>query len=68
MLSEVIRGRKAPQVATPVIVLAECRDGICQSLERKRYERWLVEYLPAFDRMDVDEHFDLVAGLKRLDW
>ena len=47
--------RKATQIAVPVIVLAEYRYGIQQSLERQRYEHWLVEYLPKFRVLDVDE-------------
>jgi predicted nucleic acid-binding protein len=47
--------RKAPQIAIPVIVLGEYRYGISQSRERKRYEQWLAEYLPAFQTLDVDE-------------
>ena len=103
--------RKATQIAVPVIVLGEYRYGIQQSRERQRYEHWLVEYLPKFRVLDVDEqtttsyaavrgelkragtpipsndvwiaalcrqhslpvlsrdrHFDLVSGLRRIDW
>jgi predicted nucleic acid-binding protein len=103
--------RKAAQIAVPVIVLGEYRYGIQQSRERQRYEHWLVEYLPTFRVLNVDEqtttsyaavrgelkragtpipsndvwiaalcrqhslpvlsrdrHFDLVAGLRRIDW
>ena len=103
--------RKATQIAVPVIVLGEYRYGIQQSRERQRYERWLVEYLPKFRGLNVDEqrttsyaavrgelkragtpipsndvwiaalcrqhslpvlsrdrHFDLVLGLRRIDW
>jgi tRNA(fMet)-specific endonuclease VapC len=103
--------QRATRVAIPVIVLGEYRYGVSQSRERKRYEQWLVEYLPTFDLIDVDEattfpyaairlelkkagtpipsndvwiaalcrqydlpvasrdrHFDLVSGIKRLDW
>ena len=103
--------RKATQIAVPVIVLGEYRYGIQQSRERQRYERWLVEYLPKFRVLNVDEqtttsyaavrgelkragtpipsndvwiaalcrqhslavlsrdrHFDLVPGLRRIDW
>jgi tRNA(fMet)-specific endonuclease VapC len=48
--------RKATQVAVPVIVLGEYRYGIQHSRERQRYEHWLVEYLPAFRVLNVDEH------------
>jgi tRNA(fMet)-specific endonuclease VapC len=47
--------RKAAQLAIPVIVLGEYRYGISQSRERKHYERWLIEYLPKFRILDVDE-------------
>jgi tRNA(fMet)-specific endonuclease VapC len=103
--------RKATQIAVPVIALGEYRYGIQQSRERQRYEHWLVEYLPKFRVLDVDEqtttsyavvrgelkragtpipsndvwiaalcrqhslpvlsrdrHFDLVPGLRRIDW
>jgi tRNA(fMet)-specific endonuclease VapC len=103
--------RKATQIAVPVIVLGEYRYGIQQSRERQRYEHWLVEYLPKFRVLNVDEqtttsyaavrgelkragtpipsndvwiaalcrqhslavlsrdrHFDLVPGLRRIDW
>ena len=48
--------RKATQVAVPVIVLGEYRYGIEHSRERQRYEHWLVEYLPTFRVLNVDEH------------
>ena len=103
--------RKATQIAVPVVVLGEYRYGIQQSRERQRYEHWLVEYLPKFRVLNVDEqtttsyaavrgelkragtpipsndvwiaalcrqhslpvlsrdrHFDLVLGLRRIDW
>jgi tRNA(fMet)-specific endonuclease VapC len=47
--------RKATQIAVPVIVLGEYRYGIQQSRERQRYERWLVEYLPKFRVLNIDE-------------
>jgi predicted nucleic acid-binding protein len=47
--------RKATQVAVPVIVLGEYRNGIRQSRERQRYEHWLVEYRPTFRVLNVDE-------------
>jgi predicted nucleic acid-binding protein len=47
--------RKATQIAVPVIVLGEYRYGIQQSRERQRYEHWLVEYLPKFRVLNVDE-------------
>jgi tRNA(fMet)-specific endonuclease VapC len=103
--------QKATQIAVPVMVLGEYRYGIQQSGERQRYEHWLVEYLPKFRVLNVDEqtttsyaavrgelkragspipsndvwiaalcrqhslpvlsrdrHFDLVPGLRRIDW
>jgi len=103
--------RKATQIAVPVIALGEYRYGIQQSRERQRYEHWLIEYLPKFWVLNVDEqtttsyaavrgelkragtpipsndvwiaalcrqhslpvlsrdrHFDLVPGLRRIDW
>ena len=47
--------RKATQIAVPGIVLGEYRYGIQQSRERQRYEHWLVEYLPKFRVLTVDE-------------
>jgi tRNA(fMet)-specific endonuclease VapC len=47
--------KKASQIAIPVIVLGEYRYGISQSRDRKRYEQWLGEYLPAFLSLNVDE-------------
>ena len=47
--------RKAPQIAIPVIVLGEYRYGISQSRDRKLYEHWLAEYLPAFQSLKIDE-------------
>jgi tRNA(fMet)-specific endonuclease VapC len=103
--------RKATRVVLPVVVLGEYRYGISHSRNRQRYERWLAEYLPTFQSLDVDEHttipyaavrselkkagtpipsndvwiaalcrqyglpivsrdrhFDLVAGIQRLNW
>ena len=51
--------RKAAQIAIPVIVLGEYRNGISQSRNRKHYERWLAEYLPTFRILDVDERTTL---------
>lgn len=47
--------RKAAQIAIPVIVLGEYRDGISRSRNRKHYERWLAEYLRTFRILYVDE-------------
>ena len=47
--------RKAAQIAIPVIVLGEYRYGISHSRDRKHYEQWLIEYLPKFRILDIDE-------------
>jgi len=47
--------RKAAHIAIPVVVLGEYRYGISHSRDRKRYEEWLAEYLPAFRSLSVDE-------------
>jgi tRNA(fMet)-specific endonuclease VapC len=47
--------RKAAQIAIPVIVLGEYRYGISHSPDRKHYEQWLIEYLPKFRILDIDE-------------
>jgi len=61
---------KASGVSIPVIVLGEYRFGISQSRRRTEYERWLTEYLPSFQVLDVDErttvpYSDIRADLKR---
>jgi predicted nucleic acid-binding protein len=103
--------RQATEIAIPVIVLGEYRYGVRQSRERKRYEQWLMDSLPNYRILDVDQgttiyyatlrtelkkagtpipandvwvaalcrqyrlpilsrdrHFDIVAGLRRIDW
>ena len=47
--------REATSVAVPVIVLGEFRYGIRQSRARVRYERWLVESIPSYQVLAVDE-------------
>jgi tRNA(fMet)-specific endonuclease VapC len=47
--------RDAVKVAIPVIVLGEFRYGVSQSRHRLYYERWLTEYLPAFQVLDIDQ-------------
>jgi predicted nucleic acid-binding protein len=47
--------REATSVAVPVIVLGEFRYGIRQSRARVRYERWLVESIPNYQVLAVDE-------------
>ena len=64
--------RKAAEIAIPVIVLGEYRYGISQSRDRKHYEQWLVESLPKFRILDVDEgttlsYAQVRARLKRLE-
>jgi tRNA(fMet)-specific endonuclease VapC len=102
---------QATEIAVPVIVLGEYRYGVWQSRERQRYEQWLMDSLPYYRVLDVDQettiyyatlrtelkkagtpipsndvwvaalgrqyrlpiltrdpHFDLVAGLRRIDW
>jgi len=103
--------RQATEIAVPVIVLGEYRYGVRQSRERQRYEQWLMDSLPHYHILDVDQettvyyaalrtelkkagtpipsndvwiaalcrqyrlpilsrdrHFDIVAGLRRIDW
>ena len=103
--------RQATEIAVPVIVLGEYRYGVQQSREHQRYEQWLVDSLPNYRILDVDQettiyyatlrtelkkagtpipandvwvaalcrqyklpilsrdrHFDIVAGLRRIDW
>ena len=43
------------RVAIPVIVLGEFRYGIAGSRHRGAYERWLGDYLPAFEVLTVTE-------------
>ena len=45
----------AAEVAIPVIVLGEYRYGISFSRNRRQYEQWLVDALPHFQILDVDE-------------
>ena len=103
--------RQATEIAIPVIVLGEYRYRVRQSRERKRYEQWLMDSLPNYRILDVDQgttiyyatlrtelkrartpipanyvwvaalcrqyrlpilsrdrHFDIVTGLRRIDW
>lgn len=59
--------RKAAQIAIPVIVLGEYRYGISQSRDRKQYEQWLVEYLPEFRILDVDERTTFAYASVRIE-
>jgi tRNA(fMet)-specific endonuclease VapC len=43
------------EISLPVIVLGEYRYGIWQSRERKHYEQWLMESLPNYRILDIDE-------------
>ena len=103
--------RKTEQLAIPVIVLGEYRYGILHSRNRRHYQQWLLEHLPKFRVLDIedrttisysavrielkkagtpipsndvwiaalcrqhslpiisrDRHFDLVPGIKRIEW
>lgn len=59
--------RRATQIAIPVIVLGEYRYGISQSRDRKRYEQWLAEYLPAFRILDIDEETTISYAAVRME-
>jgi tRNA(fMet)-specific endonuclease VapC len=59
--------RKAARIAIPVIVLGEYRYGISQSRHRLHYERWLVEYLPNFRVLDVDERTTIFYSAVRVE-
>jgi tRNA(fMet)-specific endonuclease VapC len=59
------------QVAIPVIVLGEFRDGISGSRYRDKYERWLADHLSAFEILSVTESTTVAfarvrASLKKL--
>jgi tRNA(fMet)-specific endonuclease VapC len=47
--------RQATEIAVPVIVLGEYRYGGRQSRERPRYEQWLMDSLPNYRILDVDQ-------------
>ncbi len=47
--------RQATEIAVPVIVLGEYRYGVRQSRERQRYEQWLMDSLPNYRILDVDQ-------------
>ncbi len=59
--------RKAARIALPVIVLGEYRYGISRSRDRKQYEQWLVEYIPKFLILDVDERTTVPYAAVRAD-
>ena len=59
--------RRAAQLAIPVVVLGEYRYGISQSRHRLHYERWLVEYLPEFRILDIDELTTLSYSAVRIE-
>ena len=48
------------RVAIPVIVLGEFRYGISGSRHRQTYERWLDDYLPDFDILEVSSQTAIV--------
>jgi predicted nucleic acid-binding protein len=59
------------QVAIPVIVLGEFRDGILGSRYRDKYEQWLADHLSHFEILSVTESTTLTyarvrASLKKL--
>jgi len=61
---------KVAAVCIPVIVLGEYRFGILQSRRRTEYERWLTDYLPVFQVLNIDDrttvpYGDIRADLKR---
>jgi predicted nucleic acid-binding protein len=103
--------RQATEIAVPVIVLGEYRYGVRQSRKNQQYEQWLMNSLPNYRILDVDQettiyyatlrtelkktgapipsndvwiaalcrqyrlpilsrdrHFDIVSGLRRIDW
>ena len=47
--------QQAALIAVPVIVLGEFRYGIRQSRNRATYEEWLLEWMPTFRVLFVDE-------------
>ena len=61
---------KVAAVCIPVVVLGEYRFGIVQSHRRTEYERWLTDYLPTFQVLNIDDrttmpYGDIRADLKR---
>jgi tRNA(fMet)-specific endonuclease VapC len=56
---------KAKQVSIPVIVLGEYRYGISQSRHHVYYEKWLLEYLPSFRILDIDERTTIAYSAVR---
>jgi predicted nucleic acid-binding protein len=47
--------QRASRLSIPVIVLGEHRYGISQSRERSLYEQWLIESLPDYSILLIDE-------------
>lgn len=47
--------QRASRLSIPVIVLGEYRYGISQSRERSLYEQWLIESLPDYSILPIDE-------------
>lgn len=47
--------RRSAELSVPVIVLGEYRYGIWQSRERERYEQWLIEAIPNYRILSIDE-------------
>ena|SRR2546421_7119147 len=58
--------QSATELCIPVIVLGEYRYGIWQSRERQHYEQWLMELLPDWRILEIDEetttHYAVVRG------
>lgn len=58
--------QNAGEVVVPVIVLGEYRYGIRQSRHHRHYEQWLVEFLPRYRVLDVDQetaiHYAALRG------
>ena len=46
--------RDADELFLPAIVLGEYLYGVRQSREHRKYERWLIEFRPAFRLLPVD--------------
>jgi tRNA(fMet)-specific endonuclease VapC len=47
--------QRASRLSIPVIILGEYRYGISQSRERSLYEQWLIESLPDYSILLIDE-------------
>lgn len=45
--------------------MGEYRYGIAHSRDRRRYEQWLTESLPAFEVLDIDERTSIPYAIVR---